>query len=350
MANSCESNFTIDLSNVTSIPIHMVYMPREWVIYEIVWPCIVLCGLFSNLTFIWTVIKTPELHTITFKYLVSLAISDTLTVLCFGIPNIVHFTTRKLRDQPLEFDLISTFFFLCSTGILTLVSVERFFAICHPLKHHLINGTKRTNLLICMIWTIAFIYTLSVYPTINPSTFCVIWPEYDQFRNYPTYFHQVGFTWIFIYILTPLFIFFFLFLMVSNVYIFGRMYFAMHKRMNQNLSSSIERESQLRQVVVMLLVNSLIFFLCCSLKIQVMVMGLVFAIAPETLTPQHMPMLQTVSRILLGVNASINPILYFTLNKRYRNAFKMIILKRTDKRNPRNNQTIIELSASNNTL
>ncbi len=163
-ANTCEPNFTIDLFNATPVPLRMIdihasRMDRSFNYLAMYF----LCGLLSNLTFIWTVMRTQSLHTITFKYLVNLAISNILAVLFFSIPNIVYFTTTKVRIQSFIFDLIPNFFFLSSIGTITIVSVERFLAICHPIKHRLVSGIKRTNLLICCTWTVAFVYTNCVF-------------------------------------------------------------------------------------------------------------------------------------------------------------------------------------------
>ena len=41
-------------------------------------------------------------------------------------------------------EIIRWFSFLTSMWFVTLVSLERYLAICHPMKHRLLKGTKRT--------------------------------------------------------------------------------------------------------------------------------------------------------------------------------------------------------------
>ncbi len=338
MANSCEPQHTIDLSNATSISIYIMYTAHEWIAYLIVWPCIILCGLSGNMTFIWTVMRTPSLHTMTFKYLVSLAVSDILTVLCFGILNIVYFTTSMLRGRSFVFYLLPTFVLLCSVGTITLVSVDRFLAICHPIKHRLVNGTKRTNLLLCCTWSVSFCYALLVYPTIIPWTYCLIWPNHSQYNDFPHYLHITGFTWVFYYIFTPIYVTFFLMLFIFNCYLFIRIYYVMRKRTKQNLNSSVDTESQLRQVVMMLMVNGVVFFMFCFLQICMMLANLLHFIAPEAANLQENVLWLIIPEMLFAVNAFVNPIIYFILNKRYRDAFKDTIFNH--KSNQRNKQDI----------
>jgi hypothetical protein len=136
----------------------------EWIMYYLIWPCIILLGLVGNTTFIMTVIHTPALHTATYKYLVNLSISDLLTLLSSGIPDIAYYTTSRgyRENHHIIFQMASYFFFLCSIATITFVSLERFLAVCHPIKHRLLKGTKRTNVCICFSWICALAITFQL--------------------------------------------------------------------------------------------------------------------------------------------------------------------------------------------
>ena len=116
--------------------------------------------------------------------------------------------------------LIPTFFFFSSIGTVTLVSAERFLAICHPFKHRLMRGTKRTNLLICLTWTVAFSSTLLMYSVTEALTICVIWPNHSFYNDFPNFLYTTRLTWVFNFIVTPIFVISFLILFISNCYIF----------------------------------------------------------------------------------------------------------------------------------
>ena len=166
MAESVETNQTIlDLTNATDL-LEFFSTSREWMLYQIIWPCFIVFGICTNVSFVWTVIKTPALHTTTYRYLVNLAISDLLFLMVFYIPQII-----EDHESPLERNqILQTFIYVflgCSCLTVTLVSLERFLAICHPIKHHLIKGTRRTNKFICIVWCISLCLTLILYISVN---------------------------------------------------------------------------------------------------------------------------------------------------------------------------------------
>ena len=323
----------------------MVYTSHEWIIYFLLWPCIIFIGFCSNLTFIWTVIQTPTLQTNTYKYLVSLAVTDLFTLVSVGIPDATYFAITPLRDRPFVFNFIIMFFFLCSIGTITLVFLERFLAVCHPIKHRLLKGTKRTNTLICLTWLFASGYILLMYLTIDSQTFCVIWPERIKYKTFPSYFHAPNASDVFYYVFTPTYCLLYVSLLIFNSYLYIRIYLVMRTRTTQNLNSSADVETQFRQVVVMLIVNGIVFFVCCLGQIQQMTTVVVARILGKMIEIPYTTILWIVANILFGVNSSINPIIYLTINKTYRDAFKMVFIKGNNSIYRRNNQSI-ELSTN----
>ncbi len=332
MAHLCDPYMVIDLSNATTVPINMVYTSHEWIIYFLLWPCIIFIGFCSNLTFIWTVIQTPTLQTNTYKYLVSLAVSDLLTLVSVGIPNITYFAVTPLRDRPFAYNLLTMLFFLCSVGTITLVFLERFLAVCHPIKYRLMKGTKRTNIFICLTWVFASCYTLLMYPTIRSQTFCVIWPKHSRYKTFPIHFQVPQASWIFYYVFTSTYCLLFIFLLIFNSYLYIRIYLVMRRRTTQNLNSSADVETQLHQVILMIIINGIVFFVFCLAQIQLMVMAVIFNIFSKTFHTTYSTKAGIASYIFFGINSSINPIIYLTINKTYRNAFKMVFIKGNNQR------------------
>ncbi len=325
----------------------MVYTSHEWIIYFLLWPCIILTGLCSNLTFIWTVIRTSTLQTNTYKYLVSLAVSDLLTLVSVGIPTITYFATTPIRDQPFAFNLLIMFFFHCSVGTITLVCLERYLSVCHPIKHRLLKGTKRTNILICLTWIFAAGYALLIYPTIDSQTFCVIWPKHSRYVTFPNHFLVHTASWVYYYyIFMTINFLLFTSLLVFNSYLYIRIYLVMRARTTQNLNSSADTETQLRQVVLMLIVNGIVFFACCFLQISLTAAIIVFVTFTETYKPMYLIIMSLASDTFLCVNSSINPVIYLITNKTYRNAFKLVFTKGNNQRYQCNNQGN-ELSTNN---
>ncbi len=148
MNSSCSS--TINLQNSSIFYQYVSYQPYELVLYKFVMPCIILVGLTGNVTFIWTVIRVSSLHASTFIYLFSLAWSDLFTLVGYGIYpingflNPLRFGKRTLVKGIAE--TISWLSFITSIWLVTFVSLEHYLALCHPIKHRLLKGTKRTML------------------------------------------------------------------------------------------------------------------------------------------------------------------------------------------------------------
>ena len=90
---------------------------------------------------------------------------------------------------------------------------------------------------------------------------------------------------------------------------------------NRQLNVSHGFENQLRQVGVMVIANGTIFFLCCSiLFMNQMTTVLAFFEIQIFNESNYNAWLQFV-HLTVGVNSSVNPVIYFITNKRYRKAF-----------------------------
>ena len=325
MANSCETNQTIlNPTHATDLS-DFVSTSREWILYQIIWPCMIAFGICTNVSFIWTVINTPSLHTNTYRYLVNLAISDLLFLIPFYIPRIIDYHTGLLnRSQTITTSILHTFIYLfmgCSCGTVTLVSLERFLAICYPIKHHLIKGTRRTNIFICLVWCISLCLALLL---LVPSE------KIDHgIRNLIEYMHFV----------------LFVFLMIFNNVLYTKIYFAVKTRNNNDLglNSSSDLTLQHRQVAKMLIVNGVFFFLCVSLQIFAFPVTLIYPYLTDDYPLLFFFMWGLLSDIVLGLNACMNPVLYLITNKRYRHAFATVFTWSRDNVQNRTEVNTIEM-------
>ena len=83
--------------------------------------------------------------------------------------------------------IISTHsWYFVSVGLTTLISVERYLAVCHLLKHIQFQGKTRNIKILLATWLIALILTCSYVPRYSWYKFdCFIWPETDDFVGYP---------------------------------------------------------------------------------------------------------------------------------------------------------------------
>ena len=268
----------INLHNVTTLPSTLAYLPQEWGIFCVVWPCLMAFGCLSNLSFIWTVWRTPALHTATYFYLVCIACADLTSLICLGFTNVrgyVNGQTTRVRHAYDFFDIatniVFAFAWVSSTGFVALVSLERFLAICHPIKHRVVTGTTRTLRLICgtLVMSVACnCTTIPSYLTIQEILVCITWPADDKYIDYPQGAHALsmksGITRV-----IPLFLYamFWLAVVFSNCYMYTKILLALRtRRHNTQLSLSHRFENQMHQVAVMVITNGWIFFFLVPYK------------------------------------------------------------------------------------
>ncbi|XP_072037022.1 uncharacterized protein [Amphiura filiformis] len=112
-----------------------------------------------------------------------------MTLISTGIPRIAYYQISPVRTENVVVSLVSAILLSCfitvSFGLVTLVSLERFLAICYPIKHHLMKGTRRTFKLICCAWIMGLTSLTDLIFT-DFTTSCIMWPQNDAYANFPT--------------------------------------------------------------------------------------------------------------------------------------------------------------------
>ena len=350
MANfSCDANqiiWNLTYEQVNELEfLGLALNTSEWILDRFIWPFVLVFGYSTNISFVWTVFKTPSLHTNTYRYLVNLAISDLLFLIVFYIPRIQAYNMSTLISTLTTFlYALTNFFFCCSTGTITLVSLERFLAICYPIKHHLMKERRRTNKLIFSVWCSAVCLSAPYFIiTRTTSNICLIWPDDSTYDDYPKQTTTWGSTnWTFELVLSINAVIFF-FLMIFNNVLFFKIHLAVKARQNTNLGLNSSFDLQHRQVAHMLIVNGVFFFMCCST--QILTTPFILLVTNRSNEINMMSIfyiLGLLTDILFGLNASLNPVLYLITNKRYRHAFIAVFTwSRKEKQNQNQNQTII---------
>ena len=327
-----------NLSGTSTISADYFYLPSEWIVFKIIWPFIILFGLLTNITFVSIVARVPSMRTMTNAYLVNLAVSDMLFLLSVGIHQISIYVASPVRmDRSYLAGTLSTFgclfpklassvCFVGSTCFVTLVSLERFLAICHPIKHHLMKGSLRTIRLITIAWIISFLTSFTTIPVFNYlKETCIIWPAGTKFEGYPTKIItcDASNNSILLLIVAMLPIPWFFGASVLNAFLYHRILSTLNQRIHNKLSISSNDTSQARQVAIMLITNGSIFFGCNT----IMILNVIFHGILQTnkniypLNDIQNAIFDTAFHLSFAVNSSINPIVYSVTNKRYRQAF-----------------------------
>ncbi len=335
MNATCSS--TINLRNSTVFLQYILMEPYELFLFKFVMPFIISVGLTGNVMFIWTVIRVSSLHKSTFFYLFSLAWSDLFTLVSFvfnltnGFLNTFHF--GYFSFQLIVALTIRWFSFITSMWLVTFVSLERYLAICHPIKYLQFKGTKRTLqcCLLSVVLSLVISSTIIVQLVGKTSILCLVWPLDDQFEKYPriiTVFkgildgHQN-----FSIFLNILYVLIESSTLSVNCYMYSRILITLRRRKcNTALQISKEFDKSIQQISIMVIANGIVFLLFSTIFNALKVLYTMSGIGLKLLTIQQLNVLEHVQLIIILINASVNPLIYFITNPSYRRALKTSVM------------------------
>ncbi|CAF3494394.1 unnamed protein product [Rotaria sordida] len=153
--NKCPSIFHNAFSNP-------VFIER---VLLIIYAIIFLIGLVGNIMTIIIIKCNTHLRTPTNIYLLNLAVSDLMMLIC-NLP--LEMIEIHFREWPLSIMFctlrnICVEFFTCSS-ILTILafSCERYFAIVHPIHFHQLNRFHRAQNVVIIIWFLSLIVSIPI--------------------------------------------------------------------------------------------------------------------------------------------------------------------------------------------
>ncbi|KAG8196556.1 hypothetical protein JTE90_003570 [Oedothorax gibbosus] len=132
----------------------------------IVYMIIFITGLIGNVCTCIVITKNRYMHTATNYYLFSLAVSD-LLLLILGLPQDINHLWHKYPYLFGEvFCVVRGFISEASTNAsiftITAFTVERYLAICHPLKAHTMSRLSRAIKFIVVIWIMSALSAISM--------------------------------------------------------------------------------------------------------------------------------------------------------------------------------------------
>lgn len=332
-----------DLSDLTEIEyLNKVlgprYLPLSLVIpLTIAYLLIFVSGVFGNIATCTVIIRNASMQTATNYYLFSLAISD-LTLLILGLPNELSVFWQqypwalgvglcKIRAYVSE---MSSY-----VSVLTIVafSMERYLAICHPLRVYSMSGLKRSTRFILAAWSIAMISAIpfAIYTKVNfveyppgsgnysaDSAICaMLLPDMPKFPLYE---------------LSS--IVFFLIPMLVILVVYTRMGLKI-KNSTKKMLGPIQgfvhgdsRQTQSRKSIIRMLSVVVIMFFVCWAPFHAQRLLYIYA-QDSDYYPDLNEWLYILSGCLYYFSTTVNPILYNLMSMRYRQAFKQTICCRT---------------------
>ncbi len=327
MNTTCE--VILDLQNTTDIDL-FVYLPFEKTLLTVILPCVILAGLIGNILLIWTVIRISDLHTSTYIFLASLASADIGTLLGYGtnfITDVLSSPVRysKVNAVYLSASVLSWFCSSSSFGFVTLVSLERYFAICHPIRHRLLKGFGRTLKLIALVLLFGLVVSaLGLYYHLEYDVACVLWPNDPEFLQYPSTIHlsvanyqsrsinvQLGDIAASCAMT---------FMSIGNIIMSIRILKKLKQRRRSNVfQTSAQLEKTIQQVSLMVTINGMVYHSCFTI-LSLMMISHAFHSLFEigVFSELQYRFVPDVAFSVMILNASVSPLIYLIVNQRYR--------------------------------
>ena len=312
-----------------------LYSSIDKLILQVIIPSASVVGVVGNCAFLFMILRLPKMRTSLSAYLVCLAASDVFFLI---LSNIWYAVTLQWTDVSLAWPtssamgcagvIISThIWYFASVGLTTLISLERYLAVCHPLKHISFQGKKRNIKILLSTWLFALILTCSYVPRYSWFHFnCFVWPETDDFIGYP---YAVGICGTMNRIFNTyegvLLIVVFLISAAANGLLYFKIIRALsgrdiHQTSESTIDTLVEVTRVRNQVARTLVINGIVFFVC-QIPSRIDNLDDVFdylQVNFDILSHKQEATVTAVGHAFLFLNSIINPFIYVFSCKHYR--------------------------------
>ncbi|XP_061167513.1 neuropeptides capa receptor-like [Saccostrea echinata] len=325
------------------------------VILTTVYLSIFLSGTVGNICTCIVIARNRHMHTATNYYLFNLSVSD-LATLILALPQELYMVWEAYPWRLGEgFCIIKAFVTEMSAyaSILTITAFtfERWAAICHPMKLQKLSNLSRAIKEIIVIWILSSIcalpypiHTRTFYALVHPvtsepllaSVVCSFPPEWRELMQL---FLQLS---SFVFFVLPM-------TLITLIYI--RIGVTLYKSevvgVQQNSSGAecparkqrrkVYSVTQARKSVLKMLVAVVIAFFACWAPFHAQRLWTIY-MNKDHWTPELLDLQNHVfflSGVLYFFSATINPILYNLMSKKYRQAFRQTMCGRLRRHDPR---------------
>lgn len=335
-SNDSDGNISCfyDASDFISPPIRdpSYYSLKYQIVGTVFQGIVLLVGLLGNIMVVLVVTRTRSMHTPTNCYLVSLSIADFMTLIA-SVPNEI-LAYYLLGDEWIWGRVgCAMFIFLQYLGInvsslsITAFTVERYIAICHPMKAQIVCTVSRAKKIILGVWIFACGYC---FPWLFLTKTKPLHYKGVQDRETCTFAlsreNYLG------YFFADLILFYILPLLLSCVLygLIARVLFSRDIQKNasgksngmvcaQESKSSSNGTSARAQVVKMLAVVVAVF---ATLWLPYRVLVVYNSLAQHRYMELWFLMF---CKTMIFINSAINPILYNVMSIKFRRAFKRML-------------------------
>ncbi|XP_060680209.1 thyrotropin-releasing hormone receptor-like [Hemiscyllium ocellatum] len=292
-------------------------------------------GIVGNVLVVFVVLSTKHMRTPTNCYLVSLAVADLVVLIAAGLPNItntiygswVYGYTGCLTITYLQYLGVNV-----SSCSITAFTIERYIAICHPMKAQFICTTSRAKKIILLVWTstslycMMWLFLLDIKHT-SYKGMTVVVCDYKVSRKFylPIYFLD-----FFLFYIAPLVLATVLYWMISRILFLNPIHTDptesnKHQRGgsmgHQQTSDTFTPNSTAtsRKQVTRMLAVVVILFALLWMPYRTLVVINSFLSQPFT-----NPWILLFCRVCIYLNSAVNPIIYNLMSQKFRAAFRKL--------------------------
>ncbi|XP_011559984.3 pyrokinin-1 receptor isoform X2 [Plutella xylostella] len=301
----------------------------------IMYTAIFVMGLLGNVFTCIVIIRNKSMHTATNYYLFSLAISD-LLLLVSGMPQEMYSIWYK---WPYVFG--SAFCLMrglaaetstnASILTITLFTVERYLAICHPFQSHKMSKLSRATKHVVLLWVVSLTLALPQALQFGIRThigvvMCL------QTRVIIEHSFEIS---TFVFFLTPIVVITVLYFLIGlrlNETNRGRVHKDFESGEVRSMNKMSKRHSQSTRRVVKMLVAVVVAFFICWAPFHAQRLVAIYGTNENHLarSPNLLfvySILTYTSGVFYYVSTCINPILYHIMCSKFRVAFKALLFR-----------------------
>ncbi len=161
-------------------------------------PAVSAFGLINNIAFLYTIYKVRRLQTSLSTFLANLSVADSCFLIVITCTLVPYYRQDILRvDPPVSstlgcafYDTSIFFWYFVSLALWTLISWERYLAVCKPIRHlkAKAKGKYRTIKHTVLAWMFGLLLLIihTPYFIVKYNTLCLIWPKEDKYKYKPT--------------------------------------------------------------------------------------------------------------------------------------------------------------------
>ncbi|XP_053561528.1 motilin receptor [Bombina bombina] len=291
---------------------------------------LMIVGLLGNAITILIIRRYKEMKTTTNFYLSSMALSDLVILLCMPFD-----LYRLWRSTPWIFgSFLCKFHTYIGEGCtystilhITALSIERYLAICFPLQAKVFITKARVKFVIILLWAIALLsagpfYVLSeVHQPYNNTNYSKTLLE----CRYTSYALESGLLNVMYWVTTV----YFVIPMFCLSFLYGFIGRKLWKNKDKVRGPNTANREKCHKQTVRILVLVVLAFIICWLPFHT---GRIIFVNSDIKMVKVSQYFNVVAMLLFYLSASINPILYNLISKKYRTAAYKLLRQRPDEK------------------